>query len=203
VLGVGPDEAIDVYLGDAEATMLDQLREAASGRNEVEIIYYSFGRDDRTVRTIVPWRVFADAGSWYVHAWCQLAEGERLFRLDRIEKLSVVGPADPERAGATEPGTGPVAVFQPRSDDPRVTLRLAPEASWVAETYPAVVVETGEDGGLVVELVVSAVPWLERLLVQLGGAAEVVAAEGIDDAGQLGSRAASRMLARYRHGTGG
>jgi proteasome accessory factor C len=198
VLGVGPDEAVEVHLGDAEATMLDQLQEAAGSGREVEIAYYSYGRDDRTVRTIAPWRVFADAGSWYVHAWCHLAGGERLFRLDRIEKLTLLDEVAGHQPLPPPGGDDRVPVFHPRSDDPRVRVRLRPEAAWVADTYPATVIGTGDDQSLVVELVVSATPWLERLLVRLGGAAEIVWSDGLDDAAGLASRVASRMLARYR-----
>jgi proteasome accessory factor C len=197
VLGVGPDEAVDVHLGEAEATMLDQLRAAATGGREVEIVYYSYGRDERAARTIIPWRVFSDAGAWYVYGWCRLAGGERLFRLDRIESLALLGPVTEHPwAGSLDPDD-PVSVFQPQPGDPRVTIRLRRDAAWVADTYPVTVIESGEEG-VVVELVVSATPWLERLLVRLGEAAEIVSSESIDDAAHLASRTAARMLTRYR-----
>ena len=193
-LGSGADDALDVHLGLAEGSMLDQLRAAAAAGTEVEILYYSYGRDEHTKRTVAPWRVFADGGSWYVQGWCQLADGERLFRVDRIETLTMLETTSDRPV----PDDVASAVFQPGSEDPTVTLRLQPEAAWVVDTYPATVVETTDGFPSVVTMVVTAKPWLERLLVRLGPQAEVIGAEGIDGAEGLGARAAARILERYR-----
>lgn len=203
-LGVGTDDTLDVHLGDAEARVLDQLRRAAAEGTEVDITYYSYGRDERGARTVTPWRVFAEAGAWYLHAWCSRAGGERVFRVDRIEALeprdtrSVHRPPGPRPDGDDGDGSGAgVAVFQPRHDDPRVRLRLSPDAAWVVDAYPAEVLEQGDDGHLVVELVVTAIPWLERLLLRLGPEAEVIGQVGLPEAGELAARAANRILRRY------
>ncbi len=195
VVGVDGADAVDIRLGSAEHHVLDQLRLAAAEATEVEITYYSYNRDARTEREIAPWRVFAESGNWYVQAWCHTAEGERIFRVDRIESLTPLGrPAkvsaatDRERAG----------VFERRDDMAAVTLHLDPEAAWVVETYPSDRVEELPDGRLLVELAVTEVPWLERLLLSLGPQAEVVSADGIDGADRLGGDAAARILARYQ-----
>ena len=195
-LGVGADEALEVHLGDAEATMLDQLREATRAGREVELIYYSYGRDERTERTVDPWHVFADAGSWYLNAWCHRAQGERFFRLDRIERLEILdSPASNRPVDLGDRA----AIFQPRDDDPRVTVVLKPEAFWVADYYPVEVLSRS-DTEMVIEVVVSAVPWLERLLIRLGPDAEVRGSEGLEGATELAGKAASKILVRYRSG---
>jgi len=194
-VGVESDESLDVHLGDAEVELLDQLRAAANSGHEVEIVYYSYGRDERTRRTVAPWRIFADSGAWYLHAWCRQADGERLFRVDRIDHLvllDTVAPQRPAEAGLR------AAVFQPGANDPRATLRLAPEAFWVADYYPAEIIDDAGDHQ-VVELVVSAVPWLERLLMRLGTDARITDSVGLDEAGALASDAATRILERYRY----
>ena len=43
-----------------------RLRPAVADRHQVEIDYYSYGRDERTVRVVDPFRVFSDQGQWYV-----------------------------------------------------------------------------------------------------------------------------------------
>ncbi len=198
-LGVGDAESgprIDVHLGTAEGRLLDRLRGAAEAGTEVEITYYSYGRDDTTTRAIAPWRVFADSGRWYVHAWCHRAEGERIFRIDRIQEL-----VDLDRPAAMRPDDGVrdgEGVFHPRIDDPRVTLRLAPEAAWVVDYYPCEDVTDVGDGYLQATLVVTARPWLERLLIRLGPQATVVSATELADAETLASTTAARVLARYR-----
>lgn len=197
-LGVGDDEAgrrIDVHLGAAEGRMLDQLRNAAAAGSEVEIDYYSYGRDTRTVRQIAPWRVFADAGNWYVHAWCHLAGGERIFRVDRIESI-----AELDRPAAVRPDDGDAGRgnFHPQEGDPLVTLELDPDASWVVDAYPCQDVTELPDGRIRATLVITAIPWLERLLVRLGPRALVVDAVGLPEADGLAQAAAARILARYR-----
>lgn len=193
-IGVGDDD-IDVHLGAAEGLMLDQLRAAAGSGSEVRLTYYSYNRDARTTREVAPWRVFADTGHWYVHGWCHLAEGERIFRVDRIETIEELNRPAKVRPDDAAEGTG---VFHPRATDPRVTLDLAPEAAWVVDTYPCEQVTEGQDGHLTATLVVTAIPWLERLLVWLGPSVVVRDSIGLDNADRLAALAADRMLARYR-----
>lgn len=190
VLGVDPDEAVEVELGDAPADVLATVRRAAADRRQVDIEYYSYGRDAWARRTVDPYRVFSAAGQWYVRAWCHRVQAERLFRVDRMRDPVVLDtsfdpPAEP--VGAAEE-----AVYHPRPDDPLVVLELPAEARWVTEQYPVESIAEKDDGRLVVSLRVSERAWLERLLLRLGPAARVVeGAEGVAKA------AAERVLGRY------
>ena len=189
-LGVDPDATLDVHMGDVEAETLSQLQRAIASRHTVEIDYYAFGRDERSVRQVDPHRLYADQGHWYLAAFCHEADGDRIFRADRIRQLTTLDvtfePPD------DEPN---LAIFRPAPEDPRVTLDLAPSARWVVEQYPTESQEETEDGALRVTLAITARPWLERLLVRLGSEAEVVQA----DESLAGCRrsAAARILARY------
>jgi proteasome accessory factor C len=187
VLGVDPDEAVEVELGSAPADVLDAVQRAVADRRALEVDYYSYGRDVWARRVIEPYRVLSMAGQWYVPAWCRQAQAERLFRVDRMRAPLVLDEHVEPRASEA-PGT----VYHPRPDDPVVELELAPEARWVAERYPVEQVEEQDAGRLVVRLRVSERPWLERLLLQLGPAAVVRAgAEGVTAA------AAARVLRLY------
>lgn len=193
--GDGVGERVDVHLGVAEEGLLDRLRAAVEAGTEVEIDYYSYNRDAHSTRAIAPWRVFADAGAWYVHAWCHQAGGERIFRVDRIESLTDLDRPAAVRPDDTTEGQG---IFHPRQDHPRVTLELRPEAAWVVGSYPCEDVEEGADGTIRATLVVTAQPWLERLLVRLGPQARVVGSRDLVDAEGLAALTAARILARYR-----
>lgn len=187
VLGVDPDEAVEVELGDAPPGVLETLRQATAEHRRVELEYYSYGRDAWARRTIEPSRVFSAAGQWYVPAYCRQAGGERLFRVDRMRNPVVL-----DETFAPPAAPPPAALFHPRPDDPLVVLDLAPEAAWVPERYPVESVVRRKDGSLQVGLRISERPWLERLLLRLGPAATVVrGAEGVAAA------AAARVLARY------
>src|SRR5262249_29475628 len=115
-------------------------------------------------------------------------------RIDRVRAVRPTGDRFEPRDDGTEAGD---SVYRPRPDDPRVTLRLAPSATWVVESYPHEHAERLPDGSWKVVLAVSEAAWLERLLLSLGPDASV---EGSDEkAKQAAARAAERILARYRH----
>ena len=186
VLGGGDGMAVEL----GPARYLEPLRAAAAAAERVEIDYYTFGRDELTTRRIDPRSVFAAGGQWYVDAFCHRADDDRLFRIDRVRGVRTTGEHFDPAAGVGVSG----AVFNPRPSDRRVTLLLNPSAAWVPESYPVESVETRPDGRLKVVLVASERAWLERLLLRLGPAAEVLdPAEVRVEAAE----AARRLLARY------
>lgn len=187
VLGIDATAALEVVLGAVPEDVLAVLREGVAAGRQVEIDYYAYGRDERTVRTVDPWDVFTAAGEWYLTAWCHRAGGERRFRLDRIGTARLV-----ETTFEAPEVLAPRAVFSAGPDDPRVVLDLAPRARWVLEQYPVERVVEGGDDHCRVTLAVSEQAWLERLLLRLGADATVVDGER----GQA-SGAARRILARY------
>ena len=192
-LGTGADQAVEVRLGEAADDVLDVIRRAIADGHRIAIDYYSYGRDRVTTREVDPARVFSDQGHWYLAGWCHQADDDRVFRVDRIRSVVELDRASEHRA------TGDVRPFRPDGTDPRVVLRLAPEARWVVEQYPVDAV-TDTDDGIEVRLAITAVPWLERLLLRLGPAAEVIDADPPLD-GEIRAEAARRVLARYRGGT--
>lgn len=191
IIGDSAGHAVEVRLGQAAADLLDTVRTAAAEGRQVELDYYAYGRDQLTTRTVDPARVFSDHGNWYLHGWCHRAGAERVFRVDRIRDAR---PTDTPVVHVLE-GSG--AAFTPAGDDPRIELRLPPEAAWVTEQYPTELVEHLDDGFLRVRMAVTAVPWLERLLLRLGPRAEVVQADPPLST-DVARTAAARVLARYR-----
>ena len=190
VLGVGTDDGLDVELAAVAPTVLHAVRRATDTRRKVELDYYSFGRDGYSTRLVQPWRVFNAGGQWYLSGWCELAGGERLFRVDRITRAELVDstfdlPKGSE-AGATD-------VYHPSAEDPRVVLDLDPPAHWVAEQYPNEGVEVRPGSVLRVTLRTSQKAWLERLLLRAGPDARVVEGDT-----SLAPAAAARLLGRYR-----
>ncbi len=186
-MGVDAGEAVEIELGPVAEDVLGILRAAAGATRQVEIDYYSFGRDDHARRVIDPYVVFSTGGQWYTSAWCHRVDDERLFRVDRISSATLLDHGFDRPTAAPE-----LAAYRPGPDDRRVTLELEPAARWVVEQYPVEQVE-GLDGGRVrVTLAASQPAWLERLLLRLGPGATVV---GGDDG--LRSGAARRLLRRY------
>lgn len=196
-LGIESGDTLDVGLARVDAGTLSTLRTAAGQREKVSITYYSFGRDRRSERVVHPWRVFNSGGEWYLEAWCENAQAERNFRLDRIESLAALGQTF-ETPGPSLDGESPPSVYHPHPEDPVWVIDLRPRAHWIAEQYPNESVEQLDGGVLRVRLRASAGAWLERLLLRAGPDGRVVEGDP-----SVGGKAAERILARYRALDGG
>ena len=127
-----PEEGIvDIDLG-GEPGSVGLLRGAAAAGDVVHIEYVSIATGETTQRDIEPWRVFAALGNWYVTAYCRLAGGERIFRVDRIRSATSTGATfDPPR----EPPPAGVR-YTAGVDDTVVRIALDRSAGWVTDYYP-------------------------------------------------------------------
>ena len=185
-------EAVQIRLAAGDEPVLQVIREGIGTGRCIDIDYYSYGRDVETSRVVEPHRCLYD-GFWYLMAHCRLAEAPRVFRLDRVRRAELTDdgfqpPDDVAEAMDGIPVDGSL---------PEVTLLLDPGVRWVVDQYPHTGLDSEPDGRLRVTLPVTADRWLERLLLRLGPAAEVVVAPpglGTD----LRAAAAQRVLARYR-----
>jgi len=190
VLDASGSATVDVRLGDVAGDVLGVLRSGLHEHRQVAIDYYVYGRDELTHRVIEPHRVSTDQGQWYVSAYCHMAEGDRLFRIDRVRSAELLEARFDPPSDVVDDG-----VFSPTGNEPRVEIDLAPEARWVVEQYPTEGVVELPDGRIRVTLVITARAWLERLLLRLGPLAVVV--EGPDDLRRAGRESAQRLLSRY------
>ena len=191
-LGTTADGAVEVALGEADGEVFATVQAALASSLGVDLEYYSYARDETTRRRVDPYRVVAREGHWYLYGWCHTAGGERLFRIDRITSATVTDEHFDAPEGA---GDGIVDL----SDSPRTVELIAPaSARWVTETYPCDEFEELDGERIRIVLPVTALPWLERLLLRLGP--DVVATDlGTgDDLGELTAQAAARVARRYR-----
>ncbi|WP_168581505.1 helix-turn-helix transcriptional regulator [Gephyromycinifex aptenodytis] len=158
---------------EAPPEHLAALRTALDQHRRVHLRYLVPSRDESTERDVDPMRLTNVDGRWYLEGWCHRSNGTRFFRADRIEAVQVldVDGTPPPQARPRDLDAG---LFQPRQDDLLVTLRLEPQALWVADYYPHEGVEYSSDGGAVVHLKTPDTTWLRRLLWRLGGSAHVV-----------------------------
>ncbi|KRE62821.1 WYL domain-containing protein [Nostocoides sp. Soil756] len=182
--------------GGGSPELLARARRAIADRRRVYLRYVVPARDEATERDVDPMRVVGIDGQWYLEGWCHRAEDTRLFRMDRVEELTVLdvdGTPPPE---ATERDLAD-GTFRPAPDDVTVTLRLLPGATWVADYYAVDTVRdvpADEGGGLVVTLRTADTAWLRRLLWRLGGRGVVL--EPADIAAEV-REGAERALAAY------
>lgn len=192
VLNIEPGEAIDVDFGSVPKAVFEQLRAAVASHHPVRLDYYSSGRDERSERVVEPWSLWTYQGNWYLRGYCRSAEGERVFRVDRIAGLTTLtGTFDPpEDLGE------PSAVLAGDLDE--VVLELEPAAHWAVETNVVTGVEELPDGRLRATFQVASKAWLARLLLQLGPQAQVVTpGPNAERDRELAATTARRILARY------
>jgi proteasome accessory factor C len=195
--GSAVDQAAPVAVSvDAGEQALTVVREALERRRALHLQYYVPSRDERTERTVDPMRLLLVDGKWYLEAWCRLAEGVRLFRLDRVDDVTILDEraAPPPEAHERNIDNG---VYQPEPGSPALRLRLDRGARWVADYYPVEAVTAVDDppGGLAVTLRTADLGWARRLVASLGGAAVV------DEPVELATRVAAdarAALDRYR-----
>ena len=190
MIGAKADQAIDVRLGDAQSEIVDEIRCSLDAHVQMEIRYYSYGRDQISERNIEPLRLFNEHGNWYLDAWCNTVGAPRMFRVDRIRSARAT---DIPIADSRSVQTGS---FSASSGDPRVTLRLEPSAQWVIEQYPHESIDHSPDGTVSVELAITEIPWLQRLMLRLGPAAIISRADPPISVETV-SEAARRILSRY------
>jgi proteasome accessory factor BC len=209
VPGADPDGALGRALAKLEAVLgdrgqlvididappnLEAVRSAVTAGTQLEIEYHSASTDETTVRVVEPAAVVALDGHWYLDAYCHRAAGTRRFRVDRIRAVRALDvPIDPARR--QDALDGREDAFVPGPGSAVVTLRLDPEARWVADTVPILSERSTGGEALEVSLAVGGTAWLERLLLQLGPHALVLAPPALRG---VGPRAAARLLGRYR-----
>jgi proteasome accessory factor C len=192
---LGPGE-LGALSGHVEASKegeaagaLETLRDAVARRERVEIEYYAASSTETSVRTIDPEELFSALGHWYVVAWDDRSDSERMFRVDRVRRAKATGERFEPRGllGAGRP------LYSASEEDRTVRLALRPAARWVAEYYRADV-EGERDGEVIVSLPARRLEWLIRLVLRLGSDARVLEPPELDEAVRS---LAEKLLERY------
>jgi proteasome accessory factor C len=180
----GPAGGVAVDVDAQERASTATVRAALEDGRALRIRYYTAGRDVVTLRTVDPMRMLLVEGRGYLEAWCRRAGAVRLFRLDRVDDVTVLDePAAPPPDAV--PADVPAGVFRARPEHGSAVLLLEPWARWVAEYYPVEeVVEVSADPGhddhsdgagrARVLLRYADPDWLVRLVLGLGGGARVL-----------------------------
>jgi len=171
----GIEPAIDVVPGDP-APAVGAVTEALESGRQLWMRYYTASRDAVSERTVDPIRLIMTDGHTYLEAYCHLVSAVRQFRVDRIEDARVLD--EPAQPPLWVDDDVPARMYHPDPFVPPATVVLHPEARWIAEYYSVEeVVELDPDersGFLLVRMRTPGDDWLVRLLLSLGGDAQVV-----------------------------
>ena len=185
-----PEGDLSLVVDLREPEHVGRLKDAAADGAVLRITHTAIATNETTEREIEPWSVFSTLGNWYVRAHCRLAAGERVFRVDRIRELAATG----ETFTPPEEVPPPVVRYTPGEEDIRAVIRLGERARWVADYYPVEPIADDDDGGLLVRFSASDAGVAARLLLRLGGDAELV--EG-SEVGAVLDELRGRILGRY------
>lgn len=180
-------ETIKVQL--PKARFVKELLAAVETGERHEIEYFSPASLKRTTRTITPRKVFEDSGRWYVAADDHLSGEDRVFRVDRIEKLIGTQVFDQLR----EVRDDELPWFSESLQ--QVTLRVQKQARWIVESYPYVSRVDNKDGSVDLTMSITSKHWLGRLLLRAGNGVKVLKPV---EYRQLASQTAQSVLSRYK-----
>lgn len=189
-------EAVDVQVEPVDESIRAAIDEALDHGRRLHLSYYVPSRDETTERDVDPYRLIFSDGNTYLEAWCHRVSEVRMFRVDRVAAVRVLDeeaapPPDAQRPDLSQ------GLFQPDPDDPVAELDLTPQGRWVADYFPVDDATERPDGRLRVRLRYTDPQWLVRLVLRLGGAAELMAPADLVAATRDRARAA---LAQYSSG---
>lgn len=150
--------------------------EEGTAEASLTIRYSSADREGTSVRTLRPLRIESDGARSYLLAHCELAEGERRFRLDRIVELLPAGTPMSRPA----PGTSPALAGRAEGE---VWLRLGPAGHWIAESFAAAEVRdpAGDSAASLARLDSPVLAPLVDAVLESAGAAEVLSPASLRD----------------------
>ena len=144
-----------------------ELRRAIAEHRPVSFSYRD-GEGRSSARAVEPFTIAMGGTSWYLHGWCRLRGGFRLFKLARVADLVLLGDRFDPRRRAPVPDpfafgfSGEVAV--------PVVLDVEPCAKMALdEAVPMASVEEGGELGLTYRFDYPIGSWLARLLLSVGG----------------------------------
>jgi proteasome accessory factor C len=155
------------------------LRKAMSGRRTVQIGYRKSGAGQLSHRCVHPYAMLAISGMMYLVAWCEQAQGIRVFRTDRIQSAVL-------RDGSfTVPADFRV---EDHVEDGRLYVGPTPESLVVCfrgQAARVIAEQSGEtcapDGTLVQRYPLADRSWAQRHVLQFGTEAEVLAPASMRD----------------------
>lgn len=182
-----------VNVGLETPAELSVVKDALENRRRLHLVYQSQSKDEVTERDVDPWALLLSEGRWYLVGYCHRVDDERIFRVDRIRRVTTLDDA------ATVPDDFDLSqydsVYFENDEALTVTLDIAPRANWVCDYYPLLSQETLEDGWIRIRLKAGGLAWLERLLLRLGSEVRIIEPDSLKQ--RLVTTARS-MAQRYR-----
>lgn len=155
---------------DAPADVAPLTRGVIEHR-EVEFDYYSPARNQTERRSTKPLELFSRGGQWYLKAHDKRADEQRLFRVDRMAKVTLTDRTFD--AGPVKPGSLPNPVGPGGEVEVKFSAVAAP---YMVERFGAQAT-VQQDGSALVRVTADSEAWLVQWVLSFGGEAVVVRPE--------------------------
>jgi predicted DNA-binding transcriptional regulator YafY len=189
----------------AHGALLETLCRACEARATVRAVYYAESRRDLTRREIDPYCLYYDPQleGLYVFGWCHLRNAIRTFAVHRFRQVRMTSKHF-SPPGTFTPEAYLCGAFRIWRGENTVAVRISidPEAAgWIAERqwHASQKVRRRADGGCELTFTVDGVRELQRFVLQLGAAAEVIEPEWFrGEIAREQLRAARRNQRRHR-----
>lgn len=165
-------DAVESGQGAHDAQIRAQLSSAIDGNRQVAIAYYVPARDEMTTRRVEPQTLLERDGHSYLDAWCHAAEAQRLFRIDRIDAVTVL---EDVRSRSTPEASLDNALFVASESHTLATIHVTPRGRWAADYYPVESVAEAADGGLDITMRIADRNWLFRTLLSMAPQGTLIA----------------------------
>lgn len=176
---------------DLDDPRLALLQRAIGERRPLRLRHHAPGRDAAVEREVEPRRLVYADGRWYLRGWCRWRQGERDFRLDRIDAIALLPGAFPERTPPDAAGSKAAPAFEAR-------VRVDGSAArWVRERqHYGFVGEAPAGADAVMTFLVDGPDELVHWLRAWGPAVEVLAPAELRERLRREAEAIAAMLAR-------
>ena len=169
--------------------VVEQIENAISKGNALEIGYLSGSKDKATELLIMPLELYQENSFTYLNAWCQTSEGERTFRLDRLVSLKT------SDATKVSFASSPQGRMQHGSN---IELKVSKSARNFVEENRGIIENVVEGEELRVTLHPIDLDWLSRTILGYGSAIKVVEPKQLADDLKARAKAIRQLYAESK-----
>lgn len=158
-------------LGHTDSLKFERLKNALIGRRALEIVYCSSSGETNR-RVILPLKLIFKDKSWYLQAYCRMAQDYRLFKVNRITEMTTLEERFSDLPDALPPiEAAPLAT----PSFTQIRLRFSPAAAFrVYDEFDCSFVEKEPDGSLTVSARFPQDGWVMGYLHSFGAEVEIL-----------------------------
>ncbi len=161
--------------------VLSELHRSITARRPLQLLYHSASRGMTELRGVDPYALLNHRGAWYLVGRCHRHDEPRLFKVERVSKVSALGNGGDGQAqfeiqkGFDLEKFRRDNLFVPATAHPRVFLRFDRALSYEVRTrFDPARVSPIRDGSLEVNIENPLSDWLINWILSFGAGVEVL-----------------------------